>query len=73
MPLRPVQLRRPLRAQVPRGDDATTRSAIIADAGHRITYGQLHKRLVPALRSANYDQEPQLEGRDSFKRRQIFT
>jgi hypothetical protein len=46
---------------------------IIADAGHRITYSQLHKRLLPALRAANYDQEPQLEGRDSFKRRQIFT
>ena len=46
---------------------------IIADAGHRITYAQLHKRLLPALRAANYDQEPQLEGRDSFKRRQIFT
>ena len=37
---------------------------VIADAGGRITYGQLHKRLVPALREAQYDQEPQLEGRD---------
>jgi metacaspase-1 len=46
---------------------------LIADAGYRITYRQLHRTLVPALRDANYDQEPQLEGRDSFKRRQIFT
>ena len=46
---------------------------VIAAAGGRITYGQLHKRLVPALREAQYDQEPQLEGRDAFKRRQIFT
>jgi hypothetical protein len=46
---------------------------LIADAGYRITYRQLHRSLVPALRDANYDQEPQLEGRDSFKRRQIFT
>ena len=37
---------------------------LIADAGYRITYRQLHRRLVPALRDANYDQEPQLEGRD---------
>ena len=46
---------------------------LIADAGYRITYRQLHRRLVPALRDANYDQEPQLEGRDYFKRQQVFT
>jgi hypothetical protein len=46
---------------------------IIADAGYRLTYGQLHRRLVPMLRDHNYDQEPQLEGRTAFKRRQIFT
>jgi hypothetical protein len=46
---------------------------VIAAAGGTLTYGQLHKRLVPALREAQYDQEPQLEGRDAFKRRQIFT
>src|SRR4029079_13761847 len=47
--------------------------AIIAAPGHRITYAQLHRQLVPALRDANYDQEPQLEGRAAFKRRQLFT
>ena len=46
--------------------------AIIAAAGHRLTYGELHRRLVPALRDAGYDQEPQLEGRTAFKRRQVF-
>jgi hypothetical protein len=46
---------------------------LIADASYRITYRTLHRRLLPALRDANYDQEPQLEGRDSFKRRQVFT
>jgi len=46
---------------------------LIADAGYRITYRTLHRRLLPTLRDANYDQEPQLEGRDSFKRRQVFT
>jgi len=46
---------------------------LIADAGYKITYGQLHRQLVPALRAANYDQEPQLEGRTAFKRRQLFT
>jgi hypothetical protein len=46
---------------------------LIAQAGYRITYRQLHRQLVPALREANYDQEPQLEGRDFFKRQQVFT
>ena len=40
---------------------------------YRLTYAQLHRRLVPALRDAQYDQEPQLEGRAAFKRRQVFT
>ncbi len=46
---------------------------VIADAGYQLTYGQLHRQLVPRLRDGNYDQEPQLEGRTSFKRRQLFT
>jgi hypothetical protein len=46
---------------------------LIGAAGYRITYRQLHRQLVPALREANYDQEPQLEGRESFKRQQMFT
>jgi hypothetical protein len=46
---------------------------LIANSGYRITYRQLHRQLLPALRDANYEQEPQLEGRDSFKRRQVFT
>jgi metacaspase-1 len=47
--------------------------AIIAAAGYAITYAQLHRQLVPALRESNYDQEPQLEGRAAFKRRQLFS
>ena len=47
--------------------------AVIAAAGHRLTYAQLHRQLVPALRDSGYDQEPQLEGRPAFKRRQLFT
>jgi len=50
-----------------------TALATIAAARHRITWEQLHRQLVPALRAANYDQEPQLEGRTANKRRQIFT
>jgi hypothetical protein len=50
-----------------------TALATIAAADHRITWAQLHRQLVPALRTANYDQEPQLEGRTANKRRQIFT
>jgi metacaspase-1 len=50
-----------------------TALATIAAAGHKITWNQLHGQLVPALRAANYDQEPQLEGRTTNKRRQIFT
>ena len=50
-----------------------TALATIAAADHRITWAQLHRHLVPALRDANYDQEPQLEGRAANKRRQIFT
>ena len=46
---------------------------LIADAGYALTYGQLHRALVPTLQDANYDQEPQLEGKTSFKRRQLFT
>lgn len=46
---------------------------VIAASGYHLTYGQLHRRLVPALRDAEYDQEPQLEGRTAFKRRQVFT
>jgi hypothetical protein len=47
--------------------------AIIAAADHRLTYAELHRRLVPALRKAEYDQEPQLEGPAAFKRRHVFS
>jgi len=46
---------------------------LITESGYRMTYGQLHRQLVPRLRDGNYDQEPQLEGRTAFKRRQLFT
>ncbi|MDP9071381.1 MAG: caspase family protein [Actinomycetota bacterium] len=46
---------------------------IIEEAGYDITWSQLARKLVPELKAARYDQEPQLEGRASAKRRQIFT
>ena len=46
---------------------------VIKDAGYRLTYAALATRLREALAVSNYDQEPQLEGKPSFKRRQIFT
>ncbi|MET0903524.1 MAG: caspase family protein [Acidimicrobiales bacterium] len=46
---------------------------VIKDAGYRLTYSALATRLRDALAVSNYDQEPQLEGKVSFKRRQIFT
>ena len=46
---------------------------VIEDAGYKLTYDALATRLRGALAESNYDQEPQLEGRTSFKRRQIFT
>lgn len=50
-----------------------TALGIIAGANYRITYGALHRKLVPALREAMFDQEPQLEGRPAHRRRQLFT
>ena len=47
--------------------------ALIAGSGYRTTYQQLRSALVPTLREHNYDQEPQLEGKTSFKRRPMFT
>jgi hypothetical protein len=45
----------------------------ITDAKYKITYEQLHKRLLPMLEEANYDQVPQLEGKNANKKRQVFT
>lgn len=45
----------------------------IEDAGYKLTYSELHRRLVPTLRDENYSQEPQLEGNQQNKDRQIFT
>jgi hypothetical protein len=47
--------------------------AAIRDARYRITYEDLHAQAVAALAMSNYDQEPQLEGKRTNKRRQIFT
>ena len=46
---------------------------VIKEAKYKLTYAQLHDRLLPALENGNYEQIPQLEGNDSNKRRQIFT
>ena len=45
----------------------------ITDAKYKITYAELHKRLLSMLQVAMYDQEPQLEGKKANKNRQVFT
>jgi hypothetical protein len=45
----------------------------IKDAEYKLTYAELHERLLPMLEDQQYDQLPQLEGKDANKRRQIFT
>ena len=45
----------------------------ITDAGYKLTYAELHDALLPLLEDENYDQIPQLEGKDENKQRQIFT
>jgi hypothetical protein len=47
--------------------------AAIRAAKYKITYQTLHKKAVASLAESNFDQEPQLEGKSSNKRRQIFT
>ena len=45
----------------------------ITDAGFKLTYSALAKRLQPMLDAAGYFQHPQLEGQSALKRRQLFT
>ncbi|HEY5885339.1 MAG TPA: caspase family protein [Pyrinomonadaceae bacterium] len=45
----------------------------ITDAGYSLTYTELHDALLPLLEDENYEQIPQLEGKDENKQRQIFT
>jgi hypothetical protein len=45
----------------------------ITDANYNLTYAELHERLLSMLEEENYDQEPQLEGKDEFKSRRVFT
>lgn len=45
----------------------------ITDANYKITYAQLHKRLLKLLEDGMYDQIPQLEGKTTNKNRQVFT
>jgi hypothetical protein len=47
--------------------------ALIRGAGYRISYERLHEQLGAALRDAQFEQDPQLEGRTTAKRRQVFT
>jgi len=46
---------------------------IIAGANYRLTYQQLWDSLVVRLESEGYDQEPQVEGRSTNKRRLLFS
>ncbi|MBX3071916.1 MAG: caspase family protein [Thermomicrobiales bacterium] len=45
----------------------------IRDANYCITYRQLHDEILRLLELTNYDQTPQLEGRESNKDRLIFS
>lgn len=45
---------------------------IIASANYRITYDELWDALVVRLDTEGYDQEPQVEGQATARRRQIF-
>ena len=72
LPVEPVQLRRAHRTPLP------GRHVLLRAAGHQGRRLPAHvlgpaTRLREALAVSNYDQEPQLEGKPSFKRRQIFT
>jgi len=58
-----------------RYNGAMTASAmrVIAGASYRLSYNALRTKLVAALEESAYDQEPQLEGRSTLRRRQLFT
>jgi metacaspase-1 len=45
----------------------------IQEANYRLTYAGLFRKVIPWLEREGYDQAPQLEGRASFKKRQLFT
>jgi len=45
----------------------------IKDAGYNLTYAELHANLLPLLEDENYDQVPQLEGKEENKQRPLFT
>jgi metacaspase-1 len=45
----------------------------ITEANYKLTYAELGQNLVSMLEEENYEQIPQLEGTEEYKRRQIFT
>ncbi len=45
----------------------------ITDAKYKITYAELHTKLLSLLEKAMYDQVPQLEGKKANKNKQVFT
>ncbi|MGA9997509.1 MAG: caspase family protein [Pyrinomonadaceae bacterium] len=45
----------------------------ITDANYKLSYKQLQQRVVQLLEDENFEQVPQLEGKDENKRRQLFT
>lgn len=45
----------------------------IRDADYKLSYRQLHERVKALLRDEMFDQEPQLEGKEENKERQLFT
>lgn len=45
---------------------------IIRDANYQISWSELHRRLIDLI-AADYSQDPQLEGTDANKAKQVFT
>jgi metacaspase-1 len=46
---------------------------VITEANYKLTYADLHARLLPTLEEAGYEQIPQLEGKTANKKKQIFS
>jgi hypothetical protein len=55
------------------GAMTATAMGVLARNGYDLTYSRLAKELVQDLKTSNYDQEPQLEGRLGLRRRRAFT
>jgi len=55
------------------GAMTATAIGVIKAAGYDLSYNALRAGLVAGLKKSQYDQEPQLEGRTTYKRRRLFS